>query len=185
MTKRFVLIPLDGSDFSRQILSELIKFIPPDGNELILLRVAQPPTGITGRPTRPATAEIPIPMYESVRELEYARHPVYASQAWESLLAVIQDEWQADVTRLQAMGYTVQSALRFGNPAEEIVAFVEEQDIDLVAMTTHGRWGLGRLVLGSVAGQVLRHVSVPVMLLRVVEEPALERVSAGVLAPRR
>ncbi len=48
--------------------------------------------------------------------------------------------------------------------AEAITSFAREQGHDLIAMSTHGRSGLGRLVLGSVAEAVLRHADVPVLL---------------------
>ncbi|MBI4308289.1 MAG: universal stress protein [Chloroflexi bacterium] len=52
-----------------------------------------------------------------------------------------------------------------GSPAEEILRFAEEQDIDLIAMATHGRSGVSRWVLGSVAEKVVRSSYVPVLLV--------------------
>ena len=51
-------------------------------------------------------------------------------------------------------------------PAEAIIERARAGDIDLVAMTTHGRSGISRLIFGSVAEQVLRHVTIPVLLVR-------------------
>jgi nucleotide-binding universal stress UspA family protein len=56
--------------------------------------------------------------------------------------------------------------IRFGDPVEEILAVRESGQADLIAMTTHGRTGLSRLVFGSVAQRVLSQASVPVLLLR-------------------
>ena len=50
--------------------------------------------------------------------------------------------------------------------ARAILDFAEHNAVDLIAMSTHGRRGLGRLVAGSVAAKVLRHAKVPVMLYR-------------------
>jgi nucleotide-binding universal stress UspA family protein len=50
--------------------------------------------------------------------------------------------------------------------------------VDLVAMTTHGRSGISRLIFGSVAEQVLRHVSVPVLLVRPTSESNTETPAA-------
>lgn len=172
MTKQRVLIPLDGSDFSRRILSCVRQFIDSEDSELVLLRVTQPPEGLIGAPARPATTEVPTPVYESERDAELAKHPIYASQAWESLEARLMDELQADALPLREAGYTVSLAVRFGAAGQEIVDFVEHESIDLVAMTTHGRTGLNRLVFGSVAEKVLRNVYVPVMLVRPFERPA-------------
>ncbi len=58
---------------------------------------------------------------------------------------------------------------RLGDPVGEILAYVEEAHSDLIAMTTHGRSGWKRWVLGSVAQTVLRRTSVPVLLVRAPE----------------
>jgi nucleotide-binding universal stress UspA family protein len=50
-----------------------------------------------------------------------------------------------------------------GNPAEKIVEYAEEEGIDLIAMGTHGRKGLEKIVFGSVAEQVLKNSMVPVL----------------------
>lgn len=60
----------------------------------------------------------------------------------------------------------MRSSVRAGRAVDTIAASVEEHGISLVAMSTHGRAGLGRLLLGSVAEQVLRSVAVPVILWR-------------------
>jgi len=161
-----VLIPLDGSDFSRQILSQVKQFISPAENELILLRVGEPPRGLTGKPARPASADVSVLMYDTPRDFEYTRHPVYASQEYDSSMGALLDELQAEKRPLAEAGYTVYTAVKFGNAAAEIVNFIEDESIDLIAMTTHGRSGLNRLVFGSVAAQVLHNVGIPIMLLR-------------------
>lgn len=172
MTRR-VLVPLDGSDFSRQILPHLRAFLDPSDLELILLRVGDPPEGVTGTPARPPTAEWPFPIYyESERDADRAHHPIYSSQVRDSVQAELVDELQGDVGALQEAGYSVYVAVSFGDPAQEIVAFAERQHVDLVAMATHGRTGLSRLVFGSVAEQVMRRLTIPVMLVRPTETPA-------------
>lgn len=65
---------------------------------------------------------------------------------------------------LEARGIRVSRTVRQGFPAEVIAAVTVETNSGLVAMSTHGRSGLGRLFLGSVAERVLRSVSVPVLL---------------------
>ncbi len=53
-----------------------------------------------------------------------------------------------------------------GSPSEEIVAFAKDMGIDLIIMTTHGRTGLKRALMGSVAEAVVRHADCPVLVLR-------------------
>jgi nucleotide-binding universal stress UspA family protein len=53
-----------------------------------------------------------------------------------------------------------------GYPAEEILRYAEEKEVDLILMATHGRSGVRRWVLGSVADKVLHSAAVPVLLIR-------------------
>lgn len=166
MTLHHVLIPIDGSAFSRQIFDHVIQFLPPQDNALTLLRVGDPPPGHVGHPARVATIEGSMVSYESKRDVQEAMHPIYANQERESLEATFQVEMQDDIHALKAAGYSVRSAVRFGEPGEEIVEYVENNEIDLVAMTTHWRRGINRLIFGSVAQHVAQRLSVPVLMVR-------------------
>lgn len=66
----------------------------------------------------------------------------------------------------QSEGIPAESSLAFGDPASEIIKWIQEQRCDLVAMSTHGHRFLGDLFLGTTAPRVQHHVSVPVLLLR-------------------
>jgi nucleotide-binding universal stress UspA family protein len=68
--------------------------------------------------------------------------------------------------RLAAAGVAVERRRLDGPAGESVVAAAREGSADLIAMTTHGRGGLGRLVLGSVADYVLQHAPCPVLLVR-------------------
>ena len=63
-------------------------------------------------------------------------------------------------------GFAVECAVRFGDPAEEILQEARDSGADLIAMATHGRTGVARLLLGSVAEAVLRQSEIPVVLVR-------------------
>jgi len=169
MSAHKVLIPLDDSRVSRQILSQIRRFLNPNDNELILFHVALSPQRMTAKPTRPAAIEWPLPMYASHHDVELAKHPIYASQMQDGLVAQIEEEFRADMRWLQEAGYIIAMVIRFGDPVQEILDFTAEEKVDLVVMTSHDRAGLNRLIFGSVADQVLRKVSVPVLLLRPVE----------------
>jgi nucleotide-binding universal stress UspA family protein len=67
---------------------------------------------------------------------------------------------------LRAQGVDTSWAIRHGRPTDEILAAAAESGAHLIAMATHGRTGLGRLLFGSVAEAVLRHAPVPVFLIR-------------------
>ncbi|HEY3998255.1 MAG TPA: universal stress protein, partial [Candidatus Xenobia bacterium] len=63
-------------------------------------------------------------------------------------------------------GIKVEWLVRHGHPGEEIVTCAHDTGADLVVMSTHGRSGLSRLVMGSTAEFVMRHAHIPVMTWR-------------------
>ena len=68
-------------------------------------------------------------------------------------------------------GIETTTAIQRGTPLQRITQYVENHDdVDLVVMGTHGRSGLRHIMLGSVAENVLRHTTVPVLLVRVGSE---------------
>lgn len=74
-------------------------------------------------------------------------------------------------------GLTVEEHIRVGEPARAIRKFVEENDMDLIVMGSHGRSGLSRVILGSVTEKVLRRTRLPVLVVDVhgdVVEPEAE-----------
>ncbi len=81
---------------------------------------------------------------------------------------ITQDRQYLDrvTAELAGEGFTVQSELAFGDPATQIVKWVEERGCDLVAMSTHGHRLLGDLLFGTTANRVQHQVYVPVLMLR-------------------
>jgi nucleotide-binding universal stress UspA family protein len=91
------------------------------------------------------------------------------------------EEYLAPISAaLRSQGVDTAWAIRRGRAAEEILAAARESGASLIAMATHGRTGLGRLLFGSVAEAVLRHAPVPVFMIR---EPHL--VAAAPAASRK
>jgi nucleotide-binding universal stress UspA family protein len=178
MTKTKVLIALDGSAWSRQILTPIRRLLSPADHELLLLRVAELPAGIVGAPPRPVSPSWMGTMYESRRDLEYSLHPIYGSQQEANERAALEMTLLPDQQLLQRDGYSVSSLVRFGDPAKEITELARCANIDIVAMATHGQTGLRHLLLGSVAEQVLRDLTIPMLLVRPTdrtEDPAAAR----------
>jgi nucleotide-binding universal stress UspA family protein len=162
-----VLVPLDGSSFSRQILPSLRKLLRADEYTVTLLRVTAEPEGLTS-PPRPVIVNYHtiLSTYETAGDAIRGRYPIYATQVAANVEAALRNELQADVYYLQAAGFEVNTAIRFGDPADAIVDYIAANDVDLVALATHGRSGVSRLVLGSVAEQVLRRIDLPVLMVR-------------------
>ncbi len=89
-------------------------------------------------------------------------------EAEDHLMAVEQD--------LKDAGVKARHTIRHGaDAAAEIVDYADVNDVDLIAMSTHGRSGVGRWVFGSVASKVLRGTTRPILLIRSPGAP----VSAG------
>ncbi len=142
MYKRAV-VPLDGSMVAEGIIPFVLEIAGPLDIEVVLLRVVVP---------------IPPLMVEGSRHVETDDPELRRLEAEEYLLPI--------AAELRARGVRVRTMVRRGESTEEILAGARESGADLIAMTTHGRSGLGRLLFGSVAEAVLRQAEVPVFLMR-------------------
>ncbi len=166
--KRKILIPLDGSDFSLQIIRVVLDFFDPRDVSLVLLRVAQPPSLPLETPSARTLLSGGYPLsgsyetYASAVEQEYEA----AEEELKAVRAQLLEALQPEAERLRSLGYAVKLEVQFGDPAQRIVQYANEEGIGLIAMATHGRSGLSRLVMGSVAERVLRSSGAPVLLLR-------------------
>lgn len=166
MTKSNVVIPLDGSSYSQKILASIRKLLPPEQNRLTLLRVCKDSNGLVALAPSTAAMETNLELYPSHNDALRAQHPIYATQIQASQRAEVMAELQETIRALELHGYDVELEVTFGEPAEEIVNFVNFTPVDLVAMTTHGRTGLSKMLFGNVAEALLRRVNVPVLILR-------------------
>ena len=161
-----ILVPLDGSDFSTQIVPGVKKLFPPGSCELVLYHVGAHHQGHTALPPHVASDQVDMQMYDSGSDYELARHPIYSSQADDTFLAEWKDGLEPLAESLRSAGYTVSTDADLGHAADAIIQRAHQDDIDLIAMTTHGRSGITRLLFGSVAEKVVQHTSVPVLLIR-------------------
>lgn len=164
-----ILIPVDGSELSRLVLGPVRNLFGGASSEFTLLRVAPEPAGIGSARTPSYAADgwsQLIPEYRSQHHMELAKHPVISSQVWEGTRADLADSMASDAQRLRDAGFRTAIAARAGEPIAEIVACAADGGFDLIVMATHGRTGLRRALMGSVAQGVLERSPVPVMLVR-------------------
>jgi nucleotide-binding universal stress UspA family protein len=88
----------------------------------------------------------------------------------ESLREILEAEAKRAVTFVEeagkASGIEVESVILDGHPADRIMGFAEQEDMDLIVMGTLGRTGLDRFLLGSVAEKIVRHSKTPVMVVK-------------------
>lgn len=143
MGKRNILVPLDGSEFSRQIVSHVGRLCNPATDIIILLRVAEPMLGMIPLPPRVVSSAWTEPFYGTERDIEYAAHPIYASQIEQNERGALERDLLSDQQRLEAVGFTTVLDVRFGDPTEEIAAVVRQRSVDLVAMATMAVPGCG------------------------------------------
>ncbi|PSP81465.1 stress response protein [Halobacteriales archaeon QS_1_68_20] len=91
--------------------------------------------------------------------------------AWEGVGEMLREDGEAALQRVRekaaTAGVDAETRLVEGSPSREIVRYAENENCDLVVMGTHGRGGIDRLLLGSVAERVVRSSKVPVLTVRV------------------
>ena len=152
-----LLVPLDGSSVAERVLPYARRLAGGRGSDLILVQVVTP-TPIAAAMEAPAAAQIVAEADERAR--------VEAQTYLEQMSA-----------RLRRDGRDVTPLVLLGDPATVITNVAREHAVELIAMTTHGRTGLSRLMFGSVAEHVLRHAPVPVFLVRVADEAEVRRAA--------
>jgi nucleotide-binding universal stress UspA family protein len=88
---------------------------------------------------------------------------------WELIFEELKNQGQRAVDSVKGLGETkgvnVESVLLEGHPVDELIRYAEENGMDMIVMGSLGRTGIDRLLLGSVAGNVVRHSKVPVMVV--------------------
>ncbi|OQY18923.1 MAG: hypothetical protein DRJ03_13975 [Chloroflexi bacterium] len=143
-----IVVPLDGSELAEGVLPHLAEVIRGRESRVYLLSISPllrrtTPSAVD---IQPVSATMPDDLPGVMRELmEYLRAVA------EKLKTVTADVW---------------IGVRFGRPADAILAFADEVSADLIATSTHGRSGISRWVFGSVADRLLRGASCPVLLVR-------------------
>jgi len=139
-----ILVPLDGSRVAEQVLPTATTVAQAFDAELILFQV--PIVHVYGW----MTGEWFLPV-QGVLDMAEQDVQTYLSNV---------------ASRLKGQGIRVTTGTGIGSVAECIIQYAEANHIDLIAMCTHGRTGLARWALGSVADRVLRAGSLPILLVR-------------------
>jgi nucleotide-binding universal stress UspA family protein len=138
-----VLVALDGSTWSEGVLRFVLEIARPLDMTVVLLRVIEPPV--------PAMAD------------DVCRAPI---ETLEDRQRNAEEYLAPLAAALRARGIATAWVVRCGRPENEILAAAAESGVDMIAMATHGRSGVGRLFFGSVAEAVLRRATVPVFMIR-------------------
>jgi nucleotide-binding universal stress UspA family protein len=143
---RHGIVALDGSDAALAIIDPVGDLAVALDARLTLLAVLEPILGVESFPS--------YPMAVSEMSLESSR-------------AETAEHLEAAAASLRARGLSVDTKLIVKLPvAGAILAELEREEVDFVAMTTHGAGGFKRVMLGSVADKVLRGATKPVLVVR-------------------
>jgi len=146
-----ILVCLDGSELAEQILPYASEQAVRMKSTLVLFYAVHDPTTISlNFPGNPGT-----PMEtESMR-----RHLLEHSAQAEKYLAAL-------AAKLQDKGINTEYVVMPGRAGEAIVDYAAANNVDLIALSTHGRGGISRAFLGSVADFVLKNSGLPILLIR-------------------
>lgn len=136
-----VLIPTDGSDAVEPAVETALDLAKTYEATLHALFIVDQPTSVSG------TGEGFAGLDSLLNELEGEGHRATDAVA----------------DRAEVNGVETTTAVRRGNPHDDILAYATEHDVDVIVMGTHGRTGVKRALLGSVTENVVRHSDVPVL----------------------
>jgi len=148
-----ILVPTDGSDAARNAVEQAVDLAAKyDATVHALYVVDVDATNLT----------LGTEQVDRIRQGRIDEMPEVKAEADEATgqVAAVADEH----------GVPVEEHVTAGSPSRAIRNFVEDNDIDVVVMGSHGRSGLSRVVLGSVAEKVLRRTRVPVLVVDLHEE---------------
>jgi nucleotide-binding universal stress UspA family protein len=139
-----ILHPTDFSECAAQAQATAVDLAGKLGGEIVLLQVL-----------------VETPLYgESVLNMRKVQSVYDAQRKW------AEETLEARVGDLRQRGMKASWRVQVGVPVEEIVKIAEEERLDMIVMGTHGRSGLNRALLGSVAERVIRLAPCPVLTVR-------------------
>jgi nucleotide-binding universal stress UspA family protein len=149
-----ILITTDGSAVSQHTACAGVKFAQQMGAEVLALFVAP---------------EYQYPVYVEIIPPSYPSEEEYIAQ-----MRRMGEEYMGSIMRSCASGGLKHSCMTAFSDATalKIVEVADEQQCDLIFMGSHGRSGWGQLLLGSVTNKVLSHTTRPVLVHRLIREPA-------------
>lgn len=143
-----ILVPLDGSELAEKVLPHVTALAKGTGAEVTLTTVVQLTLGAVGA------------KLEAIPEAVAERRAALKAEALVYLEKVQRD--------LKGQGVTAHALALEGDVATQIITYAERKGFDLVAMATHGRSGMDRFVMGSIAEKVVRGTIKPVLLVRAI-----------------
>lgn len=143
---RHILVPLDGSALAEQVLPHVHALAANEGTTKITLLRAVPPIFTTS--------------------VDYSGMLATTTEAITQMEQEALDYLQHIARQFQSEGYEVHTEISALPPAEAIIEYAENHNVDLIVIATHGRSGLSRWVFGSVTQKVVQVAPTPVLVIR-------------------
>jgi nucleotide-binding universal stress UspA family protein len=148
---RKILICLDGSSLSEQILQYASEEAIGADREVVLLRAVPLSHSTTIAVPGVISSIPPSPPGPQQLAAEEAEAKTYLD---------------AKAKSLKKLGIKTECVVLVGNPGEEIVNYAHKHKVDLIAIATHGRSGLKRILFGSVTEYVIKNSKLPILLVK-------------------
>ena len=145
---RKILVPTDFSGNAKAALAHARELAKKYDAEVLLVHVLEPP------------------VYPA---MTFGAGAVTLPALQDEMRSVANEQLDKRVAELKASGVNVRGVMREGSPFAEIVGLAAEEDVDLIAIATHGHTGLKHLLLGSTTEKVVRKAACPVLTVRVPE----------------
>lgn len=151
MQLQTIVVPLDGSTLAEHALPVALRLLPTDNAQMILVRVP-----VYAEAQAPVAAEYSM-FWPEIRDAPGSYRQVY-QEAVDYLTHLAK--------RSEHAGLTVEVRVEEGDRAGAIVDVAVEKRADLIVMTTHGRTGVTRWIIGSITERVLHEAPCPVLAVR-------------------
>jgi nucleotide-binding universal stress UspA family protein len=151
-----ILWPTDGGEPSYKALEAAIAIAEKFNAEICALRVVAPVPPLAG----PGYAPVAGSGYEPMAIKGYDV-PLYQQE----LLKIAENDLSQIVSKKIPKKIVVACEVKIGNPADVIVEFAQENNIDMIVMATHGRTGVSRFMIGSVAEKTIRQSTIPLLII--------------------
>lgn len=144
---KHIMVPLDGSPFSETALPYALELARKFASRVTLVHIVPSPSVVVSELVADSAD-----LYLQMREHDLAQADDYLTQ---KVAALVADGFSADHRLIEG-----------DDTAGELIDLAESLRVDAIVMTSHGRAGVSRWLFGSVAGKVLQHAHVPVLIIR-------------------
>jgi nucleotide-binding universal stress UspA family protein len=140
-----ILVPLDGSERAAKILPHVENLAAVHTSQIILIRVVHT-----------------IILDDGYKNIQYQE----SMAATQKVFQEAENYLEGVAVKLKKKGFSVQYLIQTGPVVKTILDAALKENIDLIAMASHGRSGLGRVFYGSIAAGIIQHIDRPLLIIR-------------------